>query len=184
MKLSDIFSLNLNSKGGAKLYRKIMGKYNIPKQDSKQLVKEIRNSSEGEGVKEWYYTINVQGIYDSVGEEDALILMMSICPNYIVSTTVVGKKFEQAFYSWKDFDISNTKEIIAFRCVENFPAQVASDDKIYFIYGDSYTKLKHIAKLTDTDYEMVLNMISPYISEISKEEYESLIEQPAIILGK
>ena len=55
MKLKDIFSLNHNSKGGAKLYRKIMGKYNIPKQDSKQLVKEIRNSSEGGGVKEYYY---------------------------------------------------------------------------------------------------------------------------------
>ena len=35
-----------------------MGKYNIPKQDSKQLVKEIRNSSEGGGAKEYYYKYN------------------------------------------------------------------------------------------------------------------------------
>lgn len=46
-KLKDIFSLNLNSKGGAKLYRKIMGKYNIPLKDAKELRQKIVESSQG-----------------------------------------------------------------------------------------------------------------------------------------
>lgn len=55
MKIQDIFKLNLANRGGVKLFNRIMGRYNIPKEDNKQLIKEVRNSSEGGGDKEYYY---------------------------------------------------------------------------------------------------------------------------------
>lgn len=51
MKLSDIFSLNLNSKGGAKLFKKIANKYNLD-------YKEVRKSVEENTNKYGYYDIS------------------------------------------------------------------------------------------------------------------------------
>ena len=51
MKLSDIFSLNLNSKGGAKLFKKIANKYNLD-------YKEVRKSVEENTDKYGYYDIS------------------------------------------------------------------------------------------------------------------------------
>lgn len=78
MKLKDIFNIDLSTRGGVKLYRKIMGKYNIPKQDSKQLVKEIRNSSEGGGVKEYYYKVLDLSIYNNSSINSYLKLTCSL----------------------------------------------------------------------------------------------------------
>ena len=50
MKLSDIFSLNLNSKGGAKLFKKIANKYNLDYKEARKSVEE--NVGGGSGVKE------------------------------------------------------------------------------------------------------------------------------------
>lgn len=52
MKLSDIFSLNLNSKGGAKLFKKIANKYNLD-------YKQVRKSVEENTNKYGYYDISL-----------------------------------------------------------------------------------------------------------------------------
>ena len=135
-------------------------------------------------VKEWYYRVDVQGIYDAVGE-DIEVIGMIIYPNYIIIPgTNTHKKINSYFWSWKDFTVSRTKEIVAFSCVSNIPVQTEADDKLYNIYGDNFTKLKYVLSSLGGDYEQIINIISPYITEISKEEYESLIDIPTIILGK
>ena len=48
-KLKDIFTLNLNTRGGAKLFQRIMNRYGIPKEDSKELKNNVDNSSSGGG---------------------------------------------------------------------------------------------------------------------------------------
>lgn len=141
-------------------------------------------ASAGE-VKEWYYRVNVQGIYDALGGEDIGVISLIIYPNYVIIPGAnTHKKFNSYFYSWKDFTVSRTKEIIAFSCVSNIPMQVETDGKIYLVYGDNFTKLKHSLPTLGGDYELIVNTISPYITEISKEEYEALIEIPNVIIGK
>ena len=48
MKIQDIFNLPKN-RGGAKLFQRIMNRYGIPKEDSKELKNNIDNSSSGGG---------------------------------------------------------------------------------------------------------------------------------------
>lgn len=48
MKIQDIFNLPKN-RGGAKLFNRIMNRYGIPKEDSKELKNNIDNSSSGGG---------------------------------------------------------------------------------------------------------------------------------------
>lgn len=48
MKIQDIFNLQKN-KGGAKLFNRIMNRYGIPKEDSKELKNNIDNSSSSGG---------------------------------------------------------------------------------------------------------------------------------------
>lgn len=93
MKLSDIFSLNLNSKGGVKLYRKIMGKYNIPKQDSKQLVKEIRNSSEGVGNSKIKYYKCLTNSSKCVVGEIGIYLSYIKCYEYDDNANITNFRF-------------------------------------------------------------------------------------------
>ena len=53
MKIQDIFNLPKN-RGGAKLFQRIMNRYGIPKEDSKELKNNINNSSFGGGKMEYY----------------------------------------------------------------------------------------------------------------------------------
>lgn len=57
MKIQDIFNLPKN-RGGAKLFQKIMNRYGIPKEDSKELKNNIDNSSSGGGSSGEYYLVD------------------------------------------------------------------------------------------------------------------------------
>ena len=62
MKIQDIFNLPKN-RGGAKLFQRIMNRYGIPKEDSKELKNNIDNSSSGGGSKIGvYYKLNKKGV--------------------------------------------------------------------------------------------------------------------------
>lgn len=54
MKLKDVFNLNLNTRGGVKLFDKIANKYNLIKSDRKNLV-EVVNKGEGSSSDMEYY---------------------------------------------------------------------------------------------------------------------------------
>ena len=75
MKLSDIFSLNLNSKGGAKLFKKIANKYNL---DYKQVRKSVEENVGGGSSKIKYYNCidgNAMAIAERLGAADHIAYM-------------------------------------------------------------------------------------------------------------
>lgn len=73
MKIQDIFNLPKN-KGGAKLFKRIMNRYGIPKEDSKELKNNVDNSSSGGSSKVEYWGISDR--YNSGGYLDVLIHMV------------------------------------------------------------------------------------------------------------
>ena len=62
MKIQDIFNLPKN-RGGAKLFNRIMNRYGIPKEDSKELKNNIDNSSSGGGGEILYLKYNGERYY-------------------------------------------------------------------------------------------------------------------------
>lgn len=178
MKLKDIFSLNLNSKGGAKLYRKIMGKYNIPKQDSKQLVKEIRNSSEGGGVKEYYYKWKDGA--DKLNELFELIGIVGRVKNIIVigrlTYNMVGA------YNGDDFDNKELMRNSDAFCIfgEETPIVFLDDNYLTIPKGNIIDKLNALIDMyPQEDVSQAIPLLIDYVNnnliEITKEEYESMI---------
>lgn len=71
MKLSDIFNLNLNSKGGAKLFKKIANKYNLD-------YKEARKSVEENTDKYGYYILNKDVISGNFTSEHFCGLLVTL----------------------------------------------------------------------------------------------------------
>lgn len=83
MKLSDIFSLNLNSKGGAKLFKKIANKYNL---DYKQVRKSVEENTDKYG----YYNISklIREGAVTEGEFDGIIETIYTFVNNIEITAI------------------------------------------------------------------------------------------------
>ncbi len=71
MKLSDIFSLNLNSKGGAKLFKKIANKYNL---DYKQVRKSVEENTD----KYSYYKFNKDILPDDLNSEQFVLVLTEL----------------------------------------------------------------------------------------------------------
>lgn len=142
-------------------------------------------SSSGE-VKEYYYRINIQGLFDGVGEESAEVIALLMQASYVIIP--YNKKYREMYItdillSFNDVDF--LKNIIAFRCVDNIPITTTISDNMYYIYGNNTTKVKNLC-ITMSGYipNEVLELMNSNIIEISKQEYEALIEIPSIILGK
>ena len=153
-----------------------MGKYNIPKQDSKQLIKEIRNSSEGGGVKEYYYTWNTDQ-YDIQAEFIVNVLPMIKINNVIEASNYAIYRIDKFFRNGKPDDICN-RRFKAF-CISSEPYIIYSGDNIdYEIYnvpeGDLITKL-YFLHGGDYTIEQFTSEMNQYFKEITKEEYESMI---------
>lgn len=83
MKIQDIFNLPKN-RGGAKLFQRIMNRYGIPKEDSKELKNNIDNSSSGGGSKMEYYKLNKEKYGDEEGSPLHLAFNISFCYPSIV----------------------------------------------------------------------------------------------------
>ena len=66
MKIQDIFNLPQN-RGGAKLFQRIMNRYGIPKEDSKELKNNVDNSSSGGGGGVLYLKYNGQRHFMDMG---------------------------------------------------------------------------------------------------------------------
>ena len=187
MKLSDIFSLNLNSKGGAKLFKKITNKYNLDYKEARKSVEE--NVGGGSGVKEWYYSIDIPGLTDLMGEETMALFTTGFFPNYVIA--LANNKYVEFYIGNANIIVDEwdfIKTMTALRVIDNIPISIESQSNMYFCYGNIFDKLKSVMTIYNPsgseEYDNFVAMISPYIEEISKQEYESLIEQPAIILGK
>lgn len=88
-KLKDIFTLNLNSRGGVKLFNKIANRYNLHKEDRKDLMNVKVGSSESSKGFQWksakrFWTIDNEKINESSWDSVRGIIQMigTYCPIY------------------------------------------------------------------------------------------------------
>ena len=190
MKLSDIFSLNLNSKGGAKLFKKIANKYNL---DYKQVRKSVEENVGGGGAKEYYYLFDADKALEAFGmsEEEfnaaltesngvAISLFFYGALNFIVgSTDHYYREYVIANQLSKFTSINVFKKIKAIKLYDNItPMEIFIDTEHYSIVGnleDRYIKQKNIS-----DFDLPNPAL--YTTPITKEEYEALIDVPSIIV--
>lgn len=176
MKLKDIFNIDLSTRGGVKLYRKIMGKYNIPKQDSKQLVKEIRNSSEGGVVKEYYYKMQ-----DSLmTEKDAIVSVTAMCYQLFSRVDTLSKLNDDIVITsiCTEYSSERTNGIGYFKVVDHSFYLPSYDEYgkllgVTYMNGDFYRRMSCLQPNVFIDE--IKAQMSQIIQEITKEEYESMI---------
>lgn len=76
MKIQDIFNLPKN-RGGAKLFQRIMNRYGIPKEDSKELKNNIDNSSSG-GRNDIRYRFLITSVDEEPLQFQSIQMMLSI----------------------------------------------------------------------------------------------------------
>lgn len=190
MKLSDIFNIDLSTRGGVKLYRKIMGKYNIPKQDSKQLVKKIRNSSEGGGVKEYYYKVLDLDTYTSSALASYLHLTCSLS-----GVIIQGDNEYPSYQITRNIGYYGSLDDLWKQLKDNFISGFRFYDDVAFIPAGNENIIVKIEKgnleerlidfikktfpLEDNPEQFLQDELIPALrqsfKEITKEEYESMI---------
>ena len=142
-------------------------------------------------MKEWYYRLNIQkAIEDGMGDTE-LGLLFGFCTDYITKSNIStdgGSLYKYTQIPASTLD--NLKVSIAGKINNNCPlfASYNANNRVYptYVYGDYYSRIIGLSgSLGGTpDIEEIKQMLDPYITEISKEEYEALIEWPITILGK
>ena len=142
-------------------------------------------------MKEWYYRLNIQkAIEDGMGDTE-LSMLFGFCTDYITNINI--NQDGGSTYKYTQIPAStvdNLKVSIAGKINNNCPLFSTYNDskKIHptYVYGDYYSRIiGAFGSLGDTpDIVEIKQMLDPYITEISKEEYEALIEWPITILGK
>jgi len=182
LKLKDIFNIDLNSKGGGKLYKKIMRKYNIPLKDVKEVKQKIVECSSGGdiGAKEYYYKFKDTAIPQMVQLSAAICHITSIIKKY-------NNKFIENSQSAKIassiISSTDTLQFIAFKYIDievyeiNVPIDEPIIDKsglgnlnerLYNLFIDGETANEDIYNQYKGGFELTFE-------EITKEEYESMI---------
>lgn len=173
---------------GKKRLNNLITRLGLGKKVKGDLMKDVVSGELGGGasseVKEWYYRINVDNFsadfYNIKG-----LLEMSQC--YITNIFGMGGKGE---VTSNPGDIQNiyADRFFAIKLVNNIPYVFLDYEthNIVHIYGDIYERNYLMAKRIQQSItmEQVRTLIDNYLIEISKEEYESLIEIPSVILGK
>lgn len=182
LKLKDIFNIDISSKGGGKLYKKIMRKYNIPLKDVKEVKQEIVecSSGSGEGVKEYYYKV--------IGDGEMLPIFTGFigiihCITHIEENLYIKVHNVAGNYYKGLYDTDFLKNIIAFAITENATTiySVSQDlgsptsNIISIPKGNVNEKLKNLAESVSAPYEEVKSLFDATCQEITKEEYESMI---------
>lgn len=166
MKIQDIFNLQKN-RGGAKLFDRIMNRYGIPKEDSKELKNNIDNSSSGGGEN----TGKIEYLY---------IKLNSIGSGTNLSNNVlpVGYKIVQVIGSYSTFSPVVGSTITVASKYNTFGLMLITK-----LYSLSFLAIK-LLKINedDCDATSLAAIVEKYpnwsiCEEITKEEYESLITQ-------
>jgi len=118
-------------------------------------------------------------------------MLFGFCTYYVVKLNVNTDSGSLYKYSQIPAStIDNLKVSIAGKINSNYPMYIETfnGNKIYptYIYGDYYTRIYHMnASFEEApDITEIKQILDPYMTEISKEEYEALIEWPITILGK
>lgn len=147
-----------------------MGRYNIPKADSKELINEVQNSSSGDGgVKHYYYKT------DENAKEEVMILLLEVFSSCNINV-LLKKPFDEVIFE--------TSLTMCFASVEDATEQyigyIKLDGRLYTLVtlGD-YGSLNPIGvfegNIIDRLNKIGMPEYSNYFQEITKEEYESMI---------
>lgn len=148
-----------------------MGRYNIPKEDSKELIKEIHNSSNGDGggIKEYYYKVINEQAYS----------VIKAMPFVLISGIIANRGYEYIYAP----QIDDTIRFLAFRIVDvkmTFWGYIEYNevDKGIILKGDLYERMFLGLNATNqtVSIEDVKAEFGNLIQEITKEEYESMIK--------
>ena len=163
MKIQDIFNLPKN-RGGYKLFNRIMNRYGIPKDDAKEIKKNIDNSSSGGGSSSdiEYYTFNINNVPESWA--DKLMLILRLISSYKYTYKPLGDSTE--------YMIAGSAQFL--KCIEG---SGGTTNIIAIAYTPIYVgenvlimTLKHVfmnSELDVTDFDKVF-------TPITKEEFYDL----------
>lgn len=180
LKLKDIFNIDISSKGGSKLYKKIMRKYNIPLKDVKEVKQEIVecSSSGGEGVKEYYYRVDNEIPGEIRG------LLVGLLNMVLVSSVLISNTIDDFTTCYKVTNSTNRDgtgaSLNAYYTTIRAFSYLDGDtyfttygmDKAIKLSGNIFDKFLQYGK---EEAEFMLPMIEPYLKEITKEEYKAMI---------
>ena len=168
LKLKDIFNIDISSKGGGKLYKKIMRKYNIPLKDVKEVKQEIVecSSGDGEGVKEYYYKVIDEQVYE----------IIKGCHYILISGIILRNHYEYLYIALSDLNF------LAFRIADIEMTywgytEYNKVDRGVILRGNLYERISLgiTAAGNPMSVEDVKNQFGSMLEEITKEEYESMI---------
>lgn len=153
-----------------------MGRYNIPKADSKELINEVQNSSSGDGgAKEYYYKI--------IGDRTKL-QMLNL---YTISSIIYfGGKVTASLNSFLNLGevivSSSVNDIAGFSIIgqPSYCIAESETDSVYIIlnslnFKDKIIELANKQGVPEEYLKSILDTIDATIQEITKEEYESMI---------
>lgn len=173
MKLSDIFSLNLNSKGGAKLFKKIANKYNL---DYKQVRKSVEENTDKYG----YYKLN-KALIPNDFKKEGLCELLALLLNYTKYVEINGITSFDRVSGVCGF--VNTDASYAIKLFQNKPDEFAYVGGEYFNVGLKICEndITYISFMNEKYYTHVISgticdRINNYDTfiPITKEEYEHL----------
>lgn len=158
-----------------------MGRYNIPKADSKELINEVQNSSSGDGgIKEYYYKVQDNANLDT--------LILQLCNIKRAIHAFRLETGEELVYKetaiWHYLDVNNISSPIAFVINDEEPIVLTQLDSFariqaqYLAKGNLINRVIQYGSIvggqTLTE-EQAQSLIEPFVQEITKEEYESMI---------
>lgn len=145
-------------------------------------------------MKEWYYKFNIDKLLEDFSDNPSSAVMLIGYFSYYVGLRGVGTKEKyiefQTNITMDSITTKFFKNTKGAKVVDSIPIfTVISDgnsDYPAYIYGNYYQRMLLLTKVfaPSVTLEQVKESLLPYITEISKEEYETLIEMPNVILGK
>lgn len=190
LKLKDIFNIDISSKGGVKLFNKIANKYNLRKEDRKDLMNvEVGGGSE----KTYYYKIDTYGFRNEVGRdtvEQRLEVLNIIYYNTIgYITNERGDDVRGRYYL---SGAPNVDNMLTFNGVEGVIVTDAAPFGMMnplLVYGsifervDAYTRIMSKAYGDNEDMKVIMSFIHTflkYFTEITKEEFFAMNDEPFV----
>lgn len=139
-------------------------------------------NSSGE-VRELYYRINVENFSANFNNIKGLLEMSQYYIN-----DIFGQGKVESPMNLSDIQDRHADKFFAIKIINNNPFIFVDYEtgNLIYIYGDIYERNYLMAKRMQQPItmEQVRTLINSYLTEISKEEYEALIEWPSVILGK
>lgn len=145
-------------------------------------------------VKEWYYKFNIDKLLEDFSDNPSGAVFSVGYFSYYVGLMEVGSTEMYIEYQTNITMDSITTEFLknikGAKVVDSIPIFGIINDTTgsypVYIYGNYWQRILVITKAfaPNVTLEQVKESLLPYITEISKEEYEALIEIPNVILGK